>query len=91
MHIIDLSDPSNPQRVLEHQFTTSEGRPLDVAVCGNEMAVVLASSVTDVYEGHVMFAQTFSKGDTKLSFQGTYSGTAFSDHINLDGFGNSQL
>lgn len=64
LHMIDISDPFNPTLVHNHQFSSSDGIPLDVAVCGTEVAVALASPIKDVYEGHVYFFKTFIPGSS---------------------------
>jgi len=61
MHVIDITDPSNPVRLFVHEFTRGEGIPRDIDVCGNEVAVALSSN-TDVYEGHVRFYHTHTRG-----------------------------
>ncbi|XP_060073649.1 mesenchyme-specific cell surface glycoprotein-like [Ylistrum balloti] len=71
LHILDVSDPVNPVRVFTHQFTTIEGRPRDIAICGDDMAVALTSDIRDVYEGHVQFFKTFTKGDSFLHYNGS--------------------
>ncbi|XP_033749729.1 mesenchyme-specific cell surface glycoprotein-like isoform X2 [Pecten maximus] len=72
IHILDISDPANPVRALTHQFTAADGIPRDIAICGDEIAVAVTSGVRDVYEGHIYFFKTFTKGDSFLQADGTH-------------------
>ncbi|XP_069138534.1 mesenchyme-specific cell surface glycoprotein-like [Argopecten irradians] len=66
IHILDISDPTNPVRALTHEFTAADGRPRDIAICGDEVAVAVTSGIRDVYEGHVYFFRTLTKGESSL-------------------------
>lgn len=75
MHLIDISDPSNPQYLLHHEFTKGEGIPQSIDICGSEIAVGL-SAQTDINEGHVRFYRTYTRGsgDTDVMLDGYVTG-----------------
>lgn len=74
MHIIDVSNPSSPTIAATHVFTTSDGKPRDVAVCGFEVAIAVTSPIKDVYEGHVYFYRALVRGETQLKFDRKVTG-----------------
>lgn len=80
MHLIDISDPTNPQYILSHQFLTGEGIPQSIDICGNEVAVGL-SAPTDVNEGHVRFYHTYARGSvaTDVTLDGYVTGSKKGD------------
>lgn len=71
---MDLSDPKNPTLATTHQFTSSDGTPRDVAICGDEVAVAVTSGIKDVYEGHVYFFNAFTGGSPGLTPDGKLPG-----------------
>lgn len=75
MHVIDISNPASPRTVTTHVFSkTGDGRPRDVAICNNEIAVAVTSPIKDVYEGHVYFFHTLQRGETQLKADGKLTG-----------------
>ncbi|KAK3601059.1 hypothetical protein CHS0354_029285 [Potamilus streckersoni] len=71
LHVIDITDPSNPKVVLSHQFALGEGIPRDVDYCGDEIAVSLSAPPPfEANEGHVYFYHAYDRSSTTLVFDG---------------------
>ena len=76
MHLVDITDPSNPVYLFSHEFTRGEGIPQSIDICGSEIAVGLAAQ-TDINEGHVRFYHTYTRGsgETDVYLDGYVTGT----------------
>ncbi|KAL3866077.1 hypothetical protein ACJMK2_043416 [Sinanodonta woodiana] len=82
LHVIDITDPSNPKVVLTHQFAVGDGVPRDVDVCGDEIAVSLSAPPPfEANEGHIFFYHVYDRSSTTLVFDGILTVGAYPDML----------
>lgn len=69
LHIIDLTNRNNPVLLKTFLIPSGFGRPHDIQVCGNVVAVSFSAQVL-MHEGHVHFYRPYTtdqQGNTMLT------------------------